>query len=59
MRSKNIAISFHNLEELKTQIKIQALELGAIEDDLFFQLFIEDNEMKVIKAIKYKYFFDN
>lgn len=59
LRSKNIALSFHNLEELKTQIKIEALELGAIEDDLFFQLFIEDNEMKVIKAIKYKYFFDN
>ncbi len=59
LKSKNITISFGNLEELKTQILIGALELGAIENDLFFQLFIEENEMKVMKAIKFRYFFDN
>lgn len=59
LKSKNIAISVDNLDELKTQVLIAALELGAIEDDSFFQLFIEDNEIKVLKAIKYRYFFDN
>lgn len=57
IKRKNTPLLFASFDELKTQIKIEALELGINEDDSFFEGFIEENEQKLLKAIKYKYFY--
>lgn len=57
LKIKNITISFHDDDELKKELTIHALQIGIEEDDIFFQLFIEESEIKLQKAIKYKYFY--
>jgi hypothetical protein len=54
---KNIVLDSNDIGSLKKEIISQALEIGIIEDDIFFEFFIEDNETKVQKALKYMYFY--
>lgn len=58
IESKNIVLDFNNVDALKNQVISLALEIGIDENDVFFSLFSEVNEVKVQKALKYKYFYN-
>ncbi len=58
MRNKNAILNFNDADALKKEMISQALEIGIDENDSFFQLFTEANEVKVQKALKYIYFYN-
>lgn len=58
MRIKNVVLNFNDVDALKNEVISQALEIGIDENDSFFKVFSEPNEVKVNKAIKYKYFYN-
>lgn len=57
IKNRNITLPFDREDELKKILTTHALEIGIQEDDEFFIQFIEENEFKLKKAIKYKYFY--
>lgn len=58
MRIKNVVLNFNDTDALKNEVISQALEIGIDENDSFFTVFSELNEVKVNKALKYKYFYN-
>lgn len=58
IESKKIVLDFNDVDALKNEVISQALEIGIDENDVFFSLFTEENEVKVQKALKYKYFYN-
>src|SRR5690606_6830995 len=58
IESKNIDLDFSDADQLKIEVISQALEIGIDENDVFFKLFKEENEVKFQKALKYSYFYN-
>lgn len=57
-KNKNVVLNFNDANALKNELITQALEIGIDENDVFFTLFTEENEVKVQKALRYRYFYN-
>lgn len=57
LKGKNINPPSLTAEQLKNEVMTAALELGIKDNDSFFTLFIEPNETKLNKAMRYGYFY--